>query len=51
MATTGELITYVSKQAKECTDKIPQVLIALNKENKISKVVSKEKKGFVWSLI
>ena len=49
-ASTGELITFVSKEAKDCVDKVPQVLLTLSKEKKIVKVISKEKKGFIWSL-
>ena len=50
-ATTQELIIWVSDHAEECRDKVPHALLSLAKEKKVSKILSKEKKGFVWTLI
>ena len=49
-ASTEELIQYVSTQAEECRDKVPQALLALYREGKVIKKISKEKKAFVWFL-
>ncbi len=48
--TTEGLIKFVSQEAEECRDKVPQALISLSKEGKVVKKLSKEKKAFVWSL-
>ncbi len=47
-ATTEEMIQYVSTQAEECRDKVPQALLALSREGKVLKKISKEKRAFVW---
>ncbi len=49
-ATTTEIIDESSKVSAECKDRIPETLRALESENKITKKLSKEKKGYVWSL-
>ena len=49
--TTEELIEYVSKEAEECRDKVPQALLSLVRDGKVSKSLSKTKKAFIWSLI
>ena len=49
-ATTQELIEFVSNEAEECRDKVPQALLSLVREKKITKNLSKAKKAFVWSL-
>ena len=49
-ATTEELIEFVSNEAEECRDKVPQALLSLVRDKKITKDLSKAKKAFVWSL-
>ncbi|MFX1483579.1 MAG: hypothetical protein ACFFCP_10350 [Promethearchaeota archaeon] len=49
-ATTTEIIEESSKVSAECKDRIPEALRTLESENKITKKLSKEKKGYVWSL-
>lgn len=50
-ATTTEIIEASSKVSAECKDRIPEALRTLESENRISKKLSKEKKGYVWSLV
>ena len=50
-ATTTEIIEESSKVSAECKDRIPEALKVLESENKITKTLSKEKKGYVWSLV
>lgn len=50
-ATTTEIIEESAKVSAECKDRIPETLKALESENKITKRLSKEKKGYVWSLV
>ncbi|MFW9817654.1 MAG: DUF4386 domain-containing protein [Candidatus Thorarchaeota archaeon] len=50
-ATTTEIIDESSKVSAECKDRIPEALRVLESENRISKKLSKEKKGYVWSLV
>lgn len=47
---TREIIELSLKESKDCRDKVPQALSMLNREGKIKKKISKEKKGFVWGL-
>ncbi|MFW9914582.1 MAG: DUF4386 domain-containing protein [Candidatus Thorarchaeota archaeon] len=49
-ATTAELIEEASRVSRECKDRIPRTLIALEEENQITKRISKEKKAIVWTL-
>jgi hypothetical protein len=48
---TSEILDVVSKQAKDCIDKVPHALLSLEKEGVIKKEISKEKQGFVWTLL
>ena len=48
--TTEEIIQFVSNNAEECRDKVPQALISLTRENNVIKELSKEKKAFIWYL-
>jgi hypothetical protein len=50
-ATTMEIIEESTKVSAECKDRIPEALRALESENKVTKSLSKEKKGYVWSLV
>ena len=50
-ATTAEIIAEASKESNECKDRVPRNLIALEKEEVVTKRLSKEKKGYVWSLV
>ena len=50
-ATTEDLILWVSDQAEECRDKVPHALLSLAKEKKVTKIISKERKGFVWRIV
>lgn len=50
-ASTSEIVEIVSRRSKQCKDRIPKTLIILEKENKIVKKISKERKAIVWSTI
>jgi hypothetical protein len=50
-ATTTEIIDESAKVSAGCKDRIPEALRALESEHKITKTLSKEKKGYVWSLV
>ena len=50
-ATTTEIIDESSKVSSECKDRIPNTLIALEKDKEITKRFSKEKRGYVWTLV
>ena len=49
-ATTIEIIEEASKEADECKDRVPRNLILMEKEEVVTKRLSREKKGYVWSL-
>jgi len=49
-ATTKEIIEEASKESKECKDRVPGNLILLEREEVVTKRLSKEKKGYVWTL-
>ena len=49
-ATTTEIIVEASKEAVECKDRVPRTLVVLEREDKVTKRLSKEKKGYVWIL-
>ena len=50
-ATTTEIIDESSKVSSECKDRIPNTLIALEKDKEVTKRFSKEKRGYVWTLV
>jgi hypothetical protein len=50
-ATTTEIIDESSRVSAECKDRIPEALAALENDQKVTKRFSKEKKGFVWTLV
>ncbi|MHA1946108.1 MAG: DUF4386 domain-containing protein [Candidatus Hodarchaeales archaeon] len=52
-ATTKEIIDEVSRVARspECKDRIPGTLVALEKDKKVVKRISKERKAIVWKLV
>jgi hypothetical protein len=50
-ATTAEIIDEATKDADECKDRAPRTLKEMELENEVTKRFSKEKKGFVWSLV
>ena len=50
-ATTTEIIEESAKVSAECKDRIPEALKALESDNKVTKRLSKEKKGYVWTLV
>jgi len=50
-ATTAEIINESSRVSAECKDRIPEALRALEEEKKVTKRLSKEKKGYVWTLV
>ena len=49
-ATTAEIMNESSMVSTECKDRIPDALRILESEGKVTKRLSKEKKGYVWSL-
>ncbi|MFX1261900.1 MAG: DUF4386 domain-containing protein [Promethearchaeota archaeon] len=49
-ATTSEIIEEASKESDECKDRVPRNLILLEQEQRITKRLSREKKGYVWTL-
>lgn len=50
-ATTSEIIDEASKESEECKDRVPRNLILLEKEEVVAKKLSREEKGYVWSLV
>ena len=48
--TTAEIISQMTKISPECTDKVLTALVSLAKLGITKKIVSKERKGFVWKL-
>ena len=46
--TTSEIILEASKLSKKSKYSVPWTLISLEKKKRISKKLSKEKKGYVW---
>ena len=50
-ATTKEITEEAAKISAECPDRVPETLRELELENRVSKKLSKEKKGYVWFLI
>jgi hypothetical protein len=49
-ATTTEIIAEASKESVECKDRVPRTLVTLERNNQVMKRLSKEKKGYVWTL-
>ncbi len=50
-ATTAEIIEESSRVSAECKDRIPEALAALENNQLVTKRFSKEKKGYVWTLV
>ncbi len=50
-ATTMEIIAEASKESDECKDRVPSNLIVLENDEVVIKRFSKEKKGYVWTLV
>lgn len=50
-ATTLEIIEEASKESNECKDRVPRNLILLEEEEVVAKRLSREKKGYVWTLV
>ena len=50
-ATTKEIIAEASKESLECKDRVPRTLKVLETDNEVTKRFSKEKKGYVWTLV
>jgi hypothetical protein len=50
-ATTAEIVDESARVSAECKDRIPEALAALEEENKVTKRLSREKKGYVWTLV
>jgi len=50
-ATTAEIIDEASQISRDCRDRIPGTLVALEKDKKVSKRISKEKSAIVWTLV
>lgn len=50
-ATTAEIIDKAAQKSQNCKDRIPGALVDLEKEKRITKRISKEKKAIVWTLV
>lgn len=50
-ATTTEIIAEAAKESDECKDRVPSNLITLENDEVVTKRFSKEKKGYVWTLV
>jgi hypothetical protein len=50
-ATTAEIMDESSHVSAECKDRIPEALSAMEAENRVTKKLSREKKGYVWALV
>ena len=51
-SSTAEIIDIaISKLTGRCKDLVPVILVVLEKEKKVSRRISKEKKAIVWSVI
>jgi predicted transcriptional regulator len=48
LASTAEIIEEVLDLPNNCKDKVPSILISLEKKKFITKKISKEKRGIVW---
>lgn len=49
--TTAEIMDASTKVSRDCKDRIPGALSELEKDKRVTKRLSKEKKGYVWSLV
>ena len=45
---SAEVMVEASKISAKCKDRVPSILLALEKEQKVVKRISKEKKAIVW---
>lgn len=50
-ASTAEIIEKASKLSGRCKDLVPVILVVLEKEKKVSRRISKEKKAIIWTFI
>ena len=50
-ASTEEVIQEAISVSSKCKDRVPSILIALEKEKKVLKRISKEKKAIVWKIL
>ena len=50
-ASTAEIIEQASKLSGRCKDLVPVILVVLEKEKKVSRRISKEKKAIIWTFI
>ncbi|MFX0113805.1 MAG: hypothetical protein ACFFB3_04600 [Candidatus Hodarchaeota archaeon] len=48
---TSEIIKNITRENKDCIDRIPGALVALREKNQVKRRLSKERKAVVWSLI
>ena len=49
-ASTAEVIEGASKLTGRCKDLVPVILVVLEKEKKVRRKISKEKKAIIWSV-
>ena len=49
-ASTAEVIEEASKLTGRCKDLVPVILVVLEKEKKVRRKISKEKKAIIWSV-
>jgi len=47
-ATTAKIIAEAEAVSNECKDRVPRTLLALEREGKVRKIFSKEKKAILW---
>jgi hypothetical protein len=50
-ATTTEIMDESERVSAECKDRIPETLKNMEEENLVAKKLSREKRGYVWSLV
>lgn len=50
-ATTAEIVAEATKDSDECKDRAPRTLREMELDGEVTKKFSKEKKGYVWSLV
>ena len=50
-ASTAEVIDKASNLGERCKDLVPVILVVLEKEKKVSRKISKEKKAIIWSVL
>ncbi|MHA2366330.1 MAG: hypothetical protein ACXAC7_20405 [Candidatus Hodarchaeales archaeon] len=49
-ASTAEIIEEAALLSNECKDRVPRSLLALYRDGKVNRRISKEKKAILWSL-